>query len=127
MSHNVLDSSALISALPQYLPQSKKTLQTPQDGLASLFHTIMGVLGFRLVAINDTSPPQSFQDNVLPDDWNANGPGNFTFRYRHDQSSLEFVLKVSKLGTRTMVHAIAVEVGNCCRILIVQCSNLMTS
>lgn len=72
----------------------------------------MTALGFRLIAIDDTSPSQSYPNNVLPESWDAHGPGSYTFRYRHDQSSLEFVLKVSKLGGRTMIHAIAVEVGN---------------
>ena len=36
--------------------------------------------------------------------------GHYTLRYKHEQSSMEFVIKVSKLGGRTVINAIAVEV-----------------
>ncbi|KAI0082562.1 hypothetical protein K474DRAFT_1611711 [Panus rudis PR-1116 ss-1] len=105
----ILDPSALISSLPQLLPASKKKLETPQDGLAALVHTALSKLGFRLIAVDDAGPARSFDNNVLPQEWNSLGPGSYTFRYRHEQSSLEFIVKVSKLGSRTLVHAIATE------------------
>ena len=110
MSKSILDPSVLTSKLPQLLPQSQKSLRSAQDGLAALVHTAMSVLGFRLVGVDDTSSVQTFQDNVLPETWNAHGPGSYTLRYKHEQSSLEFVLKLGKLGTRTTVNAIALEV-----------------
>lgn len=110
---NILDPSALLSALPNYLPLSK-SLTHPQDALAALSHSILSVLAFRLVGVDDSSSRDSFTDNVLPDEWNAHGPGNYTFRYRHDQSSLEFLVKLSKLGSRTLVNAIAIEASLCC-------------
>ena len=67
-------------------------------------------LGFRLVAVDEHSPPSPDLNNVLPEDWAKHGPGSYAFRYKHDQSSLEFLLKVSKLGNRTLVNAIALEV-----------------
>jgi len=109
MSRNVFDPSALVSSLPNLLPQTKKTLQSPQDALAVLFHTAMSVLAFRLIGLDETTSSQTYSDNVLPESWSSHGPGSYTFRYRHEQSSLEFILKVSKLGTRTLVHAIALE------------------
>lgn len=69
----------------------------------------MATLAFRLVAIDDSSPTRSVENNVLPDGWNAHGPGNYTLRYRHEQSSLEYLVKVSKLGGRTLINAIAIE------------------
>jgi len=48
-------------------------------------------------------------NNILPEEWSQHGPGNYTFRYKHDQSSLEFVVKVAKLGSRTLLNAIALE------------------
>jgi len=48
-------------------------------------------------------------NNILPEDWAKHGPGSYTLRYKHDQSSLEFLLKVSKLGNRTLFNAIALE------------------
>lgn len=110
MMNDVLDPAALISQLPNLLPPSHKSLASPQDGIAALLHTIFAALQFRLVAVNEVSSPNMTLANVLPDDWNKDGPGHHTFKYRHDQSSLEFVLKVSKLGSRTVINAIAAEV-----------------
>jgi hypothetical protein len=62
-----------------------------------------------LIATDDVSPPRTFPNNVLPDDWNTRGHVDFTFRYRHDQSSLEFLVKTIKLGQRTLINAIALE------------------
>ncbi|KAJ6539222.1 PI31 proteasome regulator N-terminal-domain-containing protein [Mycena capillaripes] len=105
---NILDPAALISLLPTLLPASKKTLSSSQDGIAALLHAAMTCLAFRLIGIDDSSPAASSL-TVLPDEWNKNGPSHYTFRYRHDQSSLEFVVKVSKLGGRTLINAIALE------------------
>ncbi|KAF7352897.1 hypothetical protein MVEN_01257000 [Mycena venus] len=68
----------------------------------------MTSLAFRLISIDDSSPAASSL-TVLPNEWNKDGPSHYTFRYRHDQSSLEFVVKVSKLGGRTLINAIALE------------------
>ncbi|TDL29706.1 hypothetical protein BD410DRAFT_736820 [Rickenella mellea] len=106
---NALDPSVLVSLLPTVLPASKKLLNSPQDGLTALVHSIMSALSFRLVAIDDASPSRTIENNVLPEAWNKSGPGSYTLRYLHDQSSLQFLLKISKLGARTLVNAIAIE------------------
>lgn len=107
---DILDPSALISLLPTLLHPSSKSLASPQDAIAALLHTVLTAVAFRLVAVDETSAADSTLANVLPPSWNKDGPGHYTFRYRHDQSSLEFILKVSKLGGRTLINAIAVEV-----------------
>lgn len=105
---NILDPSALLSSLPSYLPSSKQ-LSSPQDALASLAHTILSVLGFRLVGVDESSSSENFDENVLPEDWNKHGPGLYTFRYKHEQSSLEYLVKALKLGNRNLINAIAIE------------------
>ncbi|KAG6903375.1 hypothetical protein C0995_013128 [Termitomyces sp. Mi166 len=109
MTTDILDPAALISLLPTLLPGSFKTLSSPQDAIASLLHSIFSAVAFRLIGIDESSSSASIENNVLPEGWNKDGPGHYTFRYRHDQSSLEFVLKVSKLGGRTLINAIAIE------------------
>jgi proteasome inhibitor subunit 1 (PI31) len=111
MAGDILDPSAVIDRLPSLLPPSSKMLATTTDAIAALVHTAMSTVDFRLIAVDDASPAQSTHKNVLFDEWNAHGPGSYTFRYRHDQSSLEFVLKLTKLGGRTLINAIAVEAG----------------
>ncbi|KAI0321848.1 PI31 proteasome regulator N-terminal-domain-containing protein [Amylostereum chailletii] len=109
MTVDLLDPSALISSLPSLLPPSKKRLESTHDAITALLHTVLIALAFRLVAVDDSSPANPVLNGVLPEAWNRHGPGNYTLRYRHEQSSLEFVVKVVKLGSRTLVNAIAVE------------------
>lgn len=110
MAPNPLDPSLLINALPAVCPPTKQRLESQQDAIAALMHTAFIQLGFRLIAVDENSPARSIINSVLPDEWNAHGPGNYTFRYKHDQSSLEFIVKVVKLGSRTLINSVAVEV-----------------
>lgn len=116
MSGDPLDPAALTGRLPSLLPEAAKKLNSAQDGLAALLHTTMVELGFRLIAVDEHSPSRSDLNNVLPEDWAKHGPGTYAFRYKHDQSSLEFLLKVSKLGNRTLFNAIALEVRRLVRL-----------
>lgn len=121
MVNDILDPSALISLLPTLLPPASKSLVSPQDAITALLHSIFTAVAFRLIAVDESSHANTALGNVLPNEWNKDGPTHYTLRYRHDQSSLEFILKVSKLGGRTLVNAIAVEV----RFLWVQISRLI--
>ena len=110
MTNDILDPAALLPLLPTLLPPSRNHLTSPQDAIAAILHTIFSSLAFRLIGVDDISVTTTDSTNILPEEWNKNGPGHYTFRYRHDQSSLEFVLNVSKLSRRTLINAIANEV-----------------
>jgi proteasome inhibitor subunit 1 (PI31) len=115
MTADILDPSAILGLLPSLLPQAKKLLASPEDAIAALVHSALTTLAFRLVAIDQVPSSLASESNVLPGEWNKNGPSHYSFKYRHEQSSLEFSINVSKLGTRTLVNAIALEV---CRLKI---------
>ncbi|KAH0840057.1 PI31 proteasome regulator N-terminal-domain-containing protein [Lanmaoa asiatica] len=109
MASNILDPAALTTQLLALLPPSNNCLSSSHDGLAALVHAIFTTLGFRLIATDDTSSARSFHNNVLPEDWNTRGSTDHTLRYRHEQSSLEFLVKIVGLGQRTLINAIALE------------------
>jgi len=109
MAPDLLDPSALISPLLDLLPD-KNRLESQQDAIVALIHSAFHALSFRLIAVDDSSPASTTVNGILPEACNTNGPGNYTLRYRHEQSSLEFVIKAIKLGSRTLINAIAVEV-----------------
>jgi len=90
------------------LPSNKKRLESQQDAIAALIHSAFHALSFRLIAVDDSSPASTTAIDTLPEAWNTDGPGNYTLRYRHEQSSLEFIVKVVKLSSRTLINAIAV-------------------
>jgi proteasome inhibitor subunit 1 (PI31) len=110
MTPDILDPSALITPLLNLLPSNKKRLESQQDAIAALIHSAFHALSFRLIAVDDSSPASTTAIDTLPEAWNTDGPGNYTLRYRHEQSSLEFIVKVVKLGSRTLINAIAVGV-----------------
>lgn len=110
---DLLDPSAILSALPGLLPSSDdgKKLETPQDAIAALLHSAMTALSFRLVGLDDTSSDIQYERNVLPTEWKKHSPESYGFRYKHEQSSLVFFLKIVKLSKRLVIHGIALEVS----------------
>lgn len=111
---DLLDASALLGSIPRLLPESSKNLSTPQDALALLLHSAMTALGFRLVAIDESAPakePEAGTPGLLPEGWNIKGPDVYTFKYKHEQSSFTFLLKLVKISGKMIVHGIALEVG----------------
>lgn len=105
---DILDPSILLSSLSNVLPPSC-TLLSPQDAIVSLIHSCMNALSFRLVGIDEANSITA-SENVLPEDWNKHSPANYTLRYKHEQSSMEYVFKIGKLGSQTVINAIATEV-----------------
>ena len=110
MAPDLLDPSALVTQLLDLLPPDKKRLESQQDAIVALIHTAFNALSFRLIAVDDSTLAGTTLNGILPEAWNTGGPGSYTLRYRHEQSSLEFIIKAIKLGSRTLINAIAVGV-----------------
>jgi proteasome inhibitor subunit 1 (PI31) len=112
---DLLDASALLGKIPHLLPESNKTLSNPQDALALLLHAAMTSLAFRLVAVDEAATAKEPEPNVtpglLPEDWNKKGPDVYTLKYKHEQSSFAFLLKLVKIAGKMIVHGIAIEVN----------------
>lgn len=111
---SLLDPSAVLEQLPRLLVTAddvENAVRSPQDALALLCHTVFTRLSFRLTSLSDSSTSQveSFPGNALPATWNKHGPSSYTFRYAHEQSSLNFLVKVISLGSRILIHATALE------------------
>ncbi|BGP43576.1 hypothetical protein JCM10449v2_007617 [Rhodotorula kratochvilovae] len=105
MAPDPLAPDALL-ALARRLVAPDASLSTPAQALALVVHALHSALGFRLVQPAPTEgadPP-----NRLPDDW-PHPQGELKFRYKHDQSSLEFVISVVNLGDRLLVAGAAVD------------------
>ncbi|KAE8228224.1 hypothetical protein CF326_g6854 [Tilletia indica] len=106
---------------------SNTQLANPYDAIAALSHTFMTLVGFRLVGLGEDHRLESSSagaaagegsgsgesgvsgTNRLPKEWNARGPESYAFRYRHNQSAMEFVLKIVRMSGRALIHALAVE------------------
>lgn len=124
-----LDPSAVLETLPKLLPSgnsetssSDAKLLSQADALAALSHTILTRLDFRLINLGDSHqvaphldaenmPGDVTVQNRLPPEWRRSAPESYSFGYRHEQSSLQFIVKVIKMGNRVLINATALEVG----------------
>ncbi|SJX63599.1 uncharacterized protein SRS1_14350 [Sporisorium reilianum f. sp. reilianum] len=121
---DLLDPSALLHVLQQQLlpstssSSSEPLLRNPADALAAMIHTIMTRLDFRLTGLSEDDRLPSSQDdssssastsNKLPANWNAKGPDHYCFRYKHYQSSLDYLIKIVKLGNKAVIHGVALQ------------------
>ena len=118
---DILDPSALLHVLPSLLPSSSALpsstplLRHPSDALAALIHTIMTRLDFRLTGLSETdrlatpASDTSSSSSKLPANWNTGGPDHYSFRYKHHQSSLDYLVKLVKLGNKMVIHGIAMQ------------------
>ena len=57
-----------------------------------------------LDTVSDPKDPQQ-----LPREWNASATSNYAFRYAHTQSSLQFILKISRLGNKAILNGLAID------------------
>ncbi len=121
--------------LSEYMYQSLPKESTPQlkdsyDAIALLSHACMLAVGFRLVGLGEnhkvgvcplrrlcartksnvateiTSDPND--PEPLPQEWNASSSNDYAFRYAHTQSSLEYLVKVSRLGNKAVINGLGV-------------------
>lgn len=105
------------------LGEGQLSLKTSYEAVALIGHACMVAVGFRLVGLGEdhnlgefllslrdsvpslTSTESSTESPTLPAAWNTND--TFAFRYAHEQSSMEYLLKVSRLGNNVVVNALA--------------------
>lgn len=58
------------------------------------------------------NPPETTSDRSdakpVPEQWNASTSDDYSFRYAHDQSALQYLLKVSRLGPKSVINCMGV-------------------
>jgi hypothetical protein len=85
-------------------------LQGPYDTVALGVHAGMIAAGFKLKGLReDHTIPANSDDSTtkpLPAQWN-DFPSTIRFRYTHNQSSMEFIIKVDRLGGKATIDGIA--------------------
>lgn len=105
-----LNAAALCTIVRKSI-SSDLGLKSPYDGLACLVHACMLSTGFKFIGLGeDQRIEQPFTcENVstLPNDWNTSSASMYAFRYTHTQSSMEFSIRISRLGNKTLIFGIA--------------------
>ncbi|EPZ35255.1 Proteasome Inhibitor PI31 domain-containing protein [Rozella allomycis CSF55] len=111
---NPLSSNNLLGTLKNCLSQSKTRLKSQCDALALLFHAAFLNLGFQFLGNSESEnapiDPNNSDIRLLPETWN-NNQETFTFRYKHPQSAMTFLLKCLKLSDKFIVHGYAIQDG----------------
>ncbi|BAE60374.1 unnamed protein product [Aspergillus oryzae RIB40] len=82
------------------------SLKTPYEAVALIGHACMLAVNFRLVGLGEEHTIEGSSENpTLPPGWNAND--TVSFRYAHSQSSMQYLLKVSRIGNNALIFALA--------------------
>lgn len=110
-----LAPAALCALVKRSVGDGPESLRTPVEALAVLCHACMLAVGARLTALGEEDgariDPQISAEHLspLPDDWRGAHNAGVTFRYAHPQSSLQFLIKVDRMGSRTIVTGLAID------------------
>ena len=112
---NALSADSILSYMTKSLPppsesQSPK-LKDPYAAVALFSHACMLAVGFRLIGLGEDhkieaqSSPEAAQP--LPSEWDASS--SYAFRYAHSQSSMEYVIKILRLGNKALISGLALD------------------
>lgn len=93
--------------MTQSLPKdASPQLNNAFDAIALAGHSTMLAVGFRLVGLGEDHRIEAASDPTnpqpLPKEWNANS-GSYAFRYAHTQSSMQYLLKISRMANKAIV------------------------
>ncbi|KAL9075729.1 MAG: hypothetical protein Q9161_001481 [Pseudevernia consocians] len=110
---NVFSAMNLSKYMYESLPkESSPHLKNPYDAIALLSHGCMRAVGFRLIGLGEDhkieATPETSDAPPLPQQWNSSTSDDYAFRYAHGQSSLQYLLKVSRLGSKAVVNCLAI-------------------
>ncbi|GES66798.1 PI31 proteasome regulator [Aspergillus terreus] len=81
------------------------SLKTAYEAVALIGHACMVAVGFRLVGLGEEHTIASSESLSLPSEWNSSD--TYSFRYAHSQSSMQYLLKISRLGNNAVIFALA--------------------
>ena len=110
---NVFSAVALSEYMIKSLPKEPSPqLRNPYEAIALLSHACMLAVGFRLVGLGEEKkviiPSESEDTQRLPQEWNSSSTSNYSFRYAHNQSSLEYLINISRLGLKAVINGLGI-------------------
>ncbi|KAF8417066.1 PI31 proteasome regulator N-terminal-domain-containing protein [Tirmania nivea] len=118
MTDNPLSPATLLSLIEGSLwkPSSEsssarpQTLRNPYDAIALFVHACMLTVGFRLIGLDDDdkldTPIDTSNLKPLLPKWNSGS--SYSFRYAHSQSSLEYLIKINRLGNKVVIFGLGI-------------------
>ncbi|QKX58147.1 uncharacterized protein TRUGW13939_05268 [Talaromyces rugulosus] len=89
--------------------QTEATVGSAYELIALVGHASMVAAGFRLVGLGEDDNLVGNTDaTVLPKEWSAH-KNTYSFRYAPSESSIEYILKVNRLGNNAVIMGLAGE------------------
>lgn len=129
-SGNVFSAQNVSEYMYKSLPKGPSLeLRNSYDAVALLAHACMLAAGFRIIGLGEDhkigmplcSMPHAANADILveatsdaedtqslPREWNASTSGDYAFRYAHTQSSLQYLIKISRLGSKSVVNGLGI-------------------
>ncbi|TWU72794.1 hypothetical protein ED733_003944 [Metarhizium rileyi] len=111
---SMLTASAVLQGMADALPTHQKDdhgsdLASSYEIIALLVHAYLAALGFRLCGFDQDKPMPDCESLAprLPPTWNS-GFGSLSFAYKHKQSSMMFVFRIDRMGSKVEVRGLAV-------------------
>ncbi|KAK3986554.1 PI31 proteasome regulator N-terminal-domain-containing protein [Cladorrhinum sp. PSN332] len=113
MAPSPLDPSVVLDTMANALPTHEKgdttsDLSSSLDAVALATHATLINLGFRLLGFKEGQNIEAECARLaprLPSQWN-NSASSHSFVYAHTQSSMQFVIRIDRLGTKTEVRGL---------------------
>lgn len=105
---SALSAASLSSYMAQSLPDGqadRPPFKNAYSAIALFCHACMLAVGFRLVGLGEDDKIEAHSEpnntQPLPAEWDEHS--SYAFRYTHPQSSMEFLLKVTRLGGKAII------------------------
>ncbi|ROW01144.1 hypothetical protein VSDG_02655 [Cytospora chrysosperma] len=126
MASNPLSPQNVLQGMADALPTHEKgdttsDMSSSAEAVALFTHSCMVNLGFRLLGFHEDQKSESECQSLaprLPPKWNAS-VSSYSFLYAHTQSSMQFVIKVDRLGGKAEIRGLAVGDEHITRLEIV--------
>ncbi|KAK5661170.1 hypothetical protein OQA88_11061 [Cercophora sp. LCS_1] len=120
----------MIEALPTHEKDDPTSdISSSLDAVALFVHACMASLEFKLIGLKEDDPSSQSCVSLaprLPSTWNTS-LNSHSFLYSHPQSSMRFILRVDRLGTKTEVRGLALGDERIARFEITTRDYLTTS
>ena len=105
-----LSSQSILIYISKSIPaqDGKQAIKDPFAAISVHAHACMLAVGFKLVGLGEDHKIEAHSEltdtQPLPQEWDQHS--SYAFRYTHSQSSMEFLLKVTRLGGKAIIFGV---------------------
>ncbi|KAH6662983.1 PI31 proteasome regulator N-terminal-domain-containing protein [Halenospora varia] len=113
MANNPLSTESILKHMAEALPTHNKEdtdsdISSSYEAIALFSHACMIAVGFRLIGFGENQKTEAECSQLAPrlsSKWNASF-GSHSFLYAHSQSSMQYLVKIDRLGGKAEIRGI---------------------